>query len=100
MLKCSRFHFSQQINNKSVIRSDLFANGWFLVRAADVVKLDSVVVDVVEDGQAELRAGSSVGLRSVQTLRRPGEPAAADSLAASILPPQCALVTVNEVNWF
>ena len=70
------------------------------MRAADVVKLDSVVVDVVEDGQAELRAWSSVGLRSVETLRRPGEPAAADSLAASILPPQCALVTVNEVNWF
>ena len=38
------------------------ANGWLDVVAADVVELDSVVVEVVEDGQAEFVALAVVGL--------------------------------------
>ena len=40
------------------------ANGWLDVVAADVVELDSVVVEVVEDGQAEFVALAVVGLRN------------------------------------
>ena len=41
-----------------------FAKDWLGVVAADVVKLDTVVVEVVEDTQAELITLTVIGLGS------------------------------------
>jgi hypothetical protein len=45
------------------------ADGWLEMVTADIVELDSVVVEVVEDGQAELVALTIVGLWNSTTER-------------------------------
>ena len=48
-------------------------NGRLGVVTADIVELDSVIVEVVEDGQAELISLTVVGLGNTTTMKKQGK---------------------------
>ena len=47
-----------------------FTDSWFGMVATDIVELDSIIVEVVEDGQTELISLTVVGLGNTTTTKK------------------------------
>ena len=72
------------------------ANGRLLMFTSHIVEFDSVIVDVVQDGQT-LFLGATVGLRSSSAFRRPRILTGLDGFAVAVFPNQSVAIKFQKV---